>query len=95
MSVLQPIWSDKRETARRVKQRISAICRWAVAQGYRADDPAGIVIDAALPRGDVKVRHLPALPYDEVAECLATVNASQRTVQRKMRVKRWVDSNAK
>ena len=35
MSVLQPIWSDKRETARRVKQRISAICRWAVAEGHR------------------------------------------------------------
>ena len=78
MSVLQPIWSDKRETARRVKQRISAICRWAVAQGHRNDDPAGLVIDAALPRGDVKVQHLPALPYDEVAECLATVKVSQR-----------------
>ena len=77
MSVLLPIWSDKRETARRVKQRISAICRWAVAQGHRTDDPAGILIDAALPRGDVKVQHLPALPYREVAECLATVKASQ------------------
>ena len=77
MSVLLPIWSEKRETARHVKQRISAICRWAVAQGHRTDDPAGIVIDAALPRGDVKVKHLPALPYDEVAECLATVKGSQ------------------
>ena len=46
MAVLLPIWSEKRETARRVKQRISAICRWAVAQGYRTDDPAGIVMDA-------------------------------------------------
>ena len=54
MSVLLLIWSDKRETARRVKQRISAICRWAVVQGHRNDDPAGIVLDAALPRGDVK-----------------------------------------
>ena len=77
MSVLLPIWSDKRQTARRVKQRISAICRWAVAQGHRTDDPAGIVIDAALPRGDVQVQHLPALPYDEVAECLATVKSNQ------------------
>ena len=48
MAVLEPIWNDKRETARRVKQRISAICRWAVAQGHRTDDPAGVVIDAAL-----------------------------------------------
>ena len=77
MSVLLPIWNDKRETARRVKQRISAICRWAVAQGHRTDDPAGVVIDAALPRGDVQVQHLPALPYDEVAECLATVKSNQ------------------
>ena len=78
MAVLEPIWNEKRETARRVKQRISAICRWAVAQGHRTDDPAGIVIDAALPRNGVERRHMPALPYDEVADCLAKVKASKR-----------------
>ena len=78
MAVLQPIWSGKRETARRVKQRISAICRWAVAQGHRTDDPAGVVIDAALPRTGVERRHMPALPYDEVADCIARVKASRR-----------------
>ncbi len=78
MAVLEPIWNEKRETARRVKQRISAICRWAVAQGYRTDDPAGIVIDAALPRNGVERRHMPALPYDEVADCMAQVHASRR-----------------
>lgn len=46
MAILEPIWGGKRETARRVKQRISAICRWAVAQDHRSDDPAGVVIDA-------------------------------------------------
>ena len=78
MAVLLPIWNDKRETARRVKQRISAICRWAVAQGYRTDDPAGIVVDAALPRNVVKRRPMPALPYAEVADCIAKVKASRR-----------------
>ena len=78
MSVLLPIWNDKRETARRVKQRISAICRWAVAQGYRTDDPAGIMVDAALPRNAVKRRPMPALPYEEVANCIAKVKASRR-----------------
>ena len=33
MAIVEPIWNEKRETARRVKQRISAICRWAVAPG--------------------------------------------------------------
>ena len=78
MAVLEPIWNEKRETARRVKQRISAVCRWAVAQGHRTDDPAGIVIDAALPRNGVERRHMPALPYQEVADCIARVNASKR-----------------
>ncbi|MCY3820935.1 MAG: site-specific integrase [Gammaproteobacteria bacterium] len=78
MAVLEPIRNEKRETARRVKQRISAICRWAVAQGHRTGDPAGIVIDAALPRNGVERRHMPALPYDEVAECVAKVKASKR-----------------
>ena len=78
MAVLEPIWNEKRETARRVKQRISAICRWAVAQGHRTDDPAGIVIDAALPRNGAERRHMPAVPYNEVADCIAKVKASQR-----------------
>ena len=76
MAVLEPIWNEKRETARRVKQRISAICRWAVAQGHRTDDPAGVVIDAALPRNGVERRHLPALPYGDVAECIAKVRGN-------------------
>ena len=78
MAVLEPIWNEKRETVRRVKQRISAICRWAVAQGYRTDDSAGIVIDAALPRNGVERRHMPALPYDQVADCIAQVKSSAR-----------------
>ena len=78
MAIVEPIWNEKRETARRVKQRISVICRWAVAQGYRTDDPAGVVVDAALPRNVVKSRPMPALPYEEVADCIAKVKANPR-----------------
>ena len=77
MSVVPSIWSDKREATRRVKQRISAIYRWAVAQGHRNDEPVGIEPDAAAPRGDVKAQHLAALAYDALAQCLATVKATR------------------
>ena len=50
MEVLLPIWSSKPETARRVRQRIGAIMKWAVAQGYRESNPAGDAIGSALPR---------------------------------------------
>ena len=66
MAIILPIWSTKRETAKRVKQRISAVMKWAVAEGYRSDDPAGLAIDAALPKNGVAKRHHKAVPYDRV-----------------------------
>ena len=41
LAVLAPIWGTKRETARRVRQRIKGVTKWAVANGYRETNPAG------------------------------------------------------
>ena len=41
LAVLMPIWNTKRETARRVRQRIGQIMKWAIAEGHRDDNPAG------------------------------------------------------
>ena len=76
MAVLLPIWNGKRVTARRVRQRIGAVMRWAVAQGYREDNPAGDAIGAALPKNGVRPQHHRALPYAEVGEAIETVRAS-------------------
>ena len=76
MAVLLPIWNEKRVTAKRVRQRISAVMRWAVAQGYREDNPAGEAIGAALPKNGVRPQHLAALPYAEVADALEQGRAS-------------------
>ena len=76
LAVLVPIWNDKRETARRVRQRIGAVLKWAVAEGHREDNPAGDAIAAALPRGGARQKHQRALPYAEVAAALDTVRAS-------------------
>ena len=77
MEVLLPIWSTKRETARRVRQRIGAVMKWAVAQGYREDNPAGDAISAALPKNSVRRQHQKALPHAQVGEALARVRASR------------------
>ena len=77
MAALQPIWSTKNETAQRVRRRIGAIMRWAIAQGYRSDNPAGEAVTAALPKRARVIRHFPALPYGEVGAALAGVRVSQ------------------
>ena len=73
MAVLMPIWNDKRETARRVRQRIGAVLKWAVAQGYREDNPAGDAIGAALPKGGQHREHHRALGHADVAGALRTI----------------------
>ena len=76
MAVLLPIWSTKRETARRLRHHIGAVMKWAVAQGYRVDNPAGDAISGALPRTGVRIEHRKALPYAEVGAALELVRGS-------------------
>ena len=76
LAVLVPIWSEKRETAKRIRQRIGAVMKWAVAEGYREDNPAGEAIGAALPNKDTPRKHQKALPYGEVGEALRKVKGS-------------------
>ena len=76
LAILNPIWHTKAETARRVRQHIGAIMKWAIAQGYRPDNPAGEVIGQVLGR-QPEIRHHRALPYEEVAAAIRTVRESE------------------
>ena len=76
MAVLIPHWHTKRETMQRVRQRIGTVMKWAVAQGYRDDNPAGDAISAALPKNGGVRRHQRALPFREVGAALHRVKKS-------------------
>ena len=83
LAVLTPIWGTRQETARRVRQRIRAVMRWAVAQGHRDDNPAGEGIDGALPPMPAIRAHFRALPYQEVPAALETIVGSTAGVATK------------
>ena len=84
MAVLLPIWNDRHETARRVRQRIGTVMKWAVAQGLRQDNPAGDAIGAALPKNGGIQRHHQALPHAEVAGAIETVYRSGASASAKL-----------
>ena len=75
LAVLMPIWTEKPETARRVRQRIGTVLKWTVAQGWRQDNPAENITQA-LPKTAKRQSHRKALPYGEVAGCIDAVKAS-------------------
>ena len=76
LGVLIPIWTEKRETARRVRQRIGAVMKWTIAEGHRTDNPVD-AIGAALPKNGAKREHFKAVPYADVSGALATIRATR------------------
>ena len=77
-------WNRKGVTARVVRQRIGSVMKWAVAQGYREDNPAGDAISAALPRNGSRVQHRPALPHQRVGAALDRVRSSGANASTKL-----------
>ena len=64
--VLLPIWLEKPETARRVKQRIGVVLDWAYASGMRATEAPMRSLARALPKQPKKDGHFAAMPYADV-----------------------------
>ena len=73
LAVLTPIWTVKPETASRVRQRLETVLDWTVAQGWRADNPAGKAILRVLPRISRLKSHHTALPFGDVPDALRQV----------------------
>ena len=75
LRVLQPIWTDKNETASRLRGRIEKILDAAKAKGYRSgENPARWRghLDHLLPRRQKLQRgHHPALPYRELPDFMS------------------------
>ena len=84
LGVLTPIWSSRPETARRVRQRIRTVMRWAMAHGFIENNPAGEAIDGALPPMPKLTAHMRALPFEEVGAALEVVDASQASMAAKL-----------
>lgn len=81
LKVLSPIWLQKPETARRVRQRIRVVLDWAVAAGHRSQllVNAADAVKIGLPRQPVRVQHHPAIPWREVPAFIATARQTPST----------------
>jgi integrase len=76
LSVLEPIWRTKTETANRLRGRIESILDWAIARGYRTDsNPARWkgLLDKLLPAPNkiAKKAHHRAIPYVDMPAVMA------------------------
>ena len=80
--ILEPIWTTKPETAKRVRGRIELILDWARVSGHRSgENPARWRgnLDKLLPKQSKvrKVKHHPAMLYDALAGLHAKIAESR------------------
>ena len=75
MKCLSPMWHSKPETARRVQQRIGAIMKWAIAEGFLESDPSATIL-AGLGKNSTRRNHMRALHHSNVGAAIRTVEAS-------------------
>lgn len=84
LRVLEPIWSDKTETASRLRGRIEAVLSWATVAGHRTgDNPArwGGNLKELLPAPSAiaKQNNQPALQLDDMPRWLAALQVREGT----------------
>jgi integrase len=87
LSVLEPIWTKKPETAVRVRGRVEAVLDWAKVRGFRdGENPARWRghLDHILPKKSriASVEHLDALPYHSISAFMAELRTKEGVTPR-------------
>ena len=87
MRIIEPLWTEKTTTGKRVRQRIEQVLTWATVHGYRTgDNPARWKghLDQILakPSKIAKIKHFDALPVDAMPAFMAAVRAKEGTTAR-------------
>lgn len=73
LRILSPIWTEKPETARRVRQRLRTVLDWAAAAGHREGVNPVDGVEKGLARQRSRVRHHAALPWQELPHVMSEI----------------------
>jgi integrase len=77
---LRPIWLEKPETARRVRQRIATVLNWSHANGFRASEAPMSAVADGLAAQPAKNGHFEAMPYPELPAFVAKIRGEAESM---------------
>ena len=85
-AVLEPLFASKHATGVKVRTTLNTVFAWALAHGLVTSNPTP-AITPALAKPSKRVQHHRALPWQDVAGALATIEGSNATPAVKLAVK--------
>jgi hypothetical protein len=77
LRILAPIWTEKPETARRVRQRLRLVLDWARTAGLRDGINPVEGVEMGLPRQKARTTHFAALPWHDLLGVMAKFAATK------------------
>lgn len=77
LRVLAPIWTEKPETARRVRQRLRTVLDWARTAGHREGVNPVEGVEKGLPKQRDRAAHHAALPWRELPDLMPRLEAAE------------------
>jgi integrase len=76
VAILTPIWNIHTKTTNDLRQRISIVFDWCIANGYRTDNPTDAVRRAFPTNRKAVKKHHPSMPYADVPAFLPMLRDS-------------------
>ena len=77
LGVLTPIWAEKHDTARRVKQRIASVFDWAKGAGHYPHENPVNGLEKALPSVKRRAVHMAALSWPDLPAFMSELSARE------------------
>ena len=75
LNIMTPIWTEKRATGQLLKVRLNQIFTWAIANGYRSDNPAESL--SILPKNGNGHSHHKSVSYQDVPQAIRKIRAAE------------------
>ncbi|RYH08830.1 site-specific integrase [Tropicimonas sp. IMCC6043] len=77
LKVLSPIWTEKHETAKRLRQRLRTVFDWAKGAGFYPNENPINGLKKALPAVKQSQEHLPSMPWQSVPAFMTKLKQRQ------------------
>lgn len=84
MTVLSKIWVEKPDTAKKIRQRLQLVMKWARAQGHFTDEDPIQIAEAALPKIKQLNNHFKSVPFDNIPSIFDQIEQSSLFLSTKL-----------
>ena len=82
--MLSPLWVNKNDTAKKLRQRLRMVVKWARAKGYFSGDDPVELAEQALPRVKTNNSHFKAVNFAKLPQIIQRLHNSKISCSTKL-----------